>query len=195
MTNAGRRPRASSGRSVWAAAVSLGVALGACSGLDRPMAPADEAAPAKPDQSLQSTDGGLLGTGLLDTLLRCTPLPAVHAAKLIGPAGGTLTVGPHSLVLPPGALSYAITITADAPSDTVNSVRFQPQGLQFAAGHAAQLTMSYANCPLPGRLLPKRIAYTTDLLEILNLLLSVDNVLLQRVSAQIAHFSRYAIAW
>jgi hypothetical protein len=159
------------------------------------MAPTDEAAPAKPDQSLQSTDGGLLGTGLLDTLLRCTPLPAAHAAKLIGPAGGTLTVGPHSLVIPPGALSYALTITADAPSDTVNSVRFQPQGLQFAAGHPAELTMSYANCPLLGRLLPKRIAYTTDLLEILNLLLSVDNVLLQRVSAQIAHFSRYAIAW
>jgi len=194
MTGAGRRWRAPNGRWVWAAAVSLGVALGACSGLDRPTAPADEAAPAKPDQSLQSTDGGL-GTGLLPTLLRCTPLPAAHAAKTIGPAGGTLTVGPHSLVIPPGALSYALTITADAPSDTVNSVQFQPQGLQFAAGHPAQLTMSYANCSLAGQLLPKRIAYTTDLLSILELLLSVDNVQLQRVSAQIAHFSRYAIAW
>jgi hypothetical protein len=104
-------------------------------------------------------------------------------------------VGPHSLVVPPGALSYALTITADVPSDTVNSIRFQPQGLQFAAGHPAQLTMSYANCSLAGQLVPKRIAYTTDLLSILELLLSVDNAQLQRVSAQIAHFSRYAIAW
>jgi len=98
-------------------------------------------------------------------------------------------------VVPPGALSSSLTITGDVPSDTVNSIRFRPQGLQFVSGHPAQLTMRYANCPLLGRLLPKRIAYTTDLLRILEILLSVDNVGLQKVSAQITHFSRYAISW
>jgi hypothetical protein len=122
-------------------------------------------------------------------------MAAAHASAVIGPQGGTLAVGPHNLVVPPGALPDATTITGDAPSDTVNSVQFQPQGLQFASGHPAQLTMSYANCPLLGRVLPKQIAYATDLLQILEVLLSVDNASLRQVSAQISHFSRYAIAW
>jgi hypothetical protein len=122
-------------------------------------------------------------------------MPAAHSAAVIGADGGTLVIGPHKLVIPAGALPDTVTITADAPSDTVNSIRFEPQGLVFAAGHQAQLTLSYANCPLVAQLLPKRIAYTTDLLSILELLVSVDNVLLRRVSADIGHFSRYAIAW
>jgi hypothetical protein len=92
-------------------------------------------------------------------------------------------------------LSRSLTITGDIPSDTVNSIRFQPQGLQFVSGHPARLSMSYANCPLLGRLLPKRIAYTTDPLQILQILVSLDDVLVKKVSAQITHFSRYAISW
>jgi hypothetical protein len=171
--------------------VGLALTMLACTG-DQATAPSES--PAAADQLLGG-EGGLLGTSLLGQLLRCNPLPAAHAASVIGPGGGTLLVGPHKLVVPAGALSRTLTITADSPSDTVNSIRFEPQGLYFEAGHPARLTMSYANCPLLAKVLPKRIAYTTDLLRILQLLLSLDNVLLQRVSADIAHFSRYAIAW
>jgi hypothetical protein len=171
--------------------VGLALTILACTG-DQATAPSES--PAAPEQLLGG-DGDILGTGLLGQLLRCDPLPPTHAATVIGPGGGTLQIGPHTLVVPAGALSRTLTITADAPSDTVNSIRFEPQGLHFEAGHPARLTMSYANCPLLARLLPKRIAYTTDLLHILQLLLSFDNVLLHRVSADIAHFSRYAIAW
>ena len=135
--------------------------------------------------------GDLLG-GL--GLLKCTPLPAASASKLIGPAGGTLQVGPHVLVVPPGALSQSVLIRAEAPTDVVNSVRLYPEGLQFTRVGAA-LTMSYANCNLLGRLLPKRIAYTTERLNILSYLLSLDNLLKKQVTGRLEHFSRYAVAW
>ena len=78
---------------------------------------------------------------------------------------------------------------------TTLTVRFGPEGLQFAAGQHATLTLSYANCPLLGSLLPKRIAYTTDLLSILSYVISVDDLVHRRVSGSLEHFSRYAVAW
>lgn len=138
---------------------------------------------------------GLLGSGIGAGLLTCTAMPAAHAEQSIGPAGGSLAVGPHVLVVPAGALDSAVLITADAPRDTVNSVKLGPDGLRFAAGHPAALTLSYANCSLLGRLAPKHIAYTSDLLQILEILPSLDNLLTQRVTAPLQHFSRYAIAW
>src|SRR6185295_19908172 len=106
-----------------------------------------------------------------------------------------LTVGPHTLTVPAGALGAPVLITADAPVGTVNSVRFGPEGLQFAAGKPATLTLSYANCPLLGSLLPKRVAYTTDLLAILSYVTSLDDLLARKVTGSLAHFSRYAVAW
>ncbi len=135
--------------------------------------------------------GDLLG-GL--GLLRCTPLPAASASKVIGPAGGSLQVGPHVLRIPAGALTRSVTIRAEAPSDVVNSVRLFPEGLQFTKV-GASLTMSYANCNLLGRLTPKRIAYTTERLTILSYLLSIDNTLKKQVTGRLEHFSRYAVAW
>ncbi len=126
-------------------------------------------------------------------LLRCSPMPADTTVQVIGPAGGTLFVGPHALVVPAGALDTAVTITAVAPSDTVNRVRFEPEGLQFAS--RAALTMSYANCSLLGSLLPKRVAYTDETLAILEILPSLDHLLQQRVTGRLEHFSNYAVSW
>jgi len=55
--------------------------------------------------------------------------------------------------------------------------------------------MSYANCSLLGILLPKRIAYTDDNLNIISYLLSLDNLLAKRVTGKVNHFSEYAVAW
>lgn len=126
-------------------------------------------------------------------LLRCSPLPPDSITQTIGADGGTLSVGVHRLVIPAGALAAPVTITALAPSDTVNQVRFQPQGLVFL--RPASLTMSYANCDLLGSLAPKRIAYTTDALVILEYLVSLDDLLSHSVTGQVWHFSTYAIAW
>lgn len=128
-------------------------------------------------------------------LLKCTPLPYASASQRIGPDGGTLEIGPHTLTIPPGALTESVVIRGEAPVDRVNSVRLWPEGLRFANGKDARLTLSYRNC-LGATLLPlKRIVYTTDNLRLLSVLVSVDDVLRQRVSTGLKHFSRYAVAW
>ncbi len=171
-------------RRVVVASVLLLVAALACT--DRtptsvPVAPA-------PDASLI---GGLLGaTGLL----KCSNLPYASSTKTIGALGGTISAGPHTLVIPPGALSAPTTITMTAPRGLgVNAVKFAPEGLRFAT--PATLTMSYSNCSLLGKLLPKRIAYTDDNLNILSYLLSLDNLLSARVTGKVNHFSNYVVAW
>ena len=103
-------------------------------------------------------------------------------------------MGPHTLFIPPGALSHPVMIKGEAPTDTVNSVRFSPEGLQFE--HSATLTLSYSNCSLLGGLLtPKRVAYTTDDLHILSYLPSQDDLLGRKVTGKVDHFSRYAVGW
>ena len=149
--------------------------------------------PTAPQPPPPSADliGSLLGaTGLL----KCSDLPYASTTQTIGTAGGTLTAGPHRLVIPPRALSQATTITMIVPTGLgVNAVKFEPEGLQFQV--PAELTMSYANCSLLGKLLPKRIAYTTNNLQILYYLLSLDNLLSKYVTGKVNHFSSYVIAW
>lgn len=148
------------------------------------------------DPSAPTPQADLGGLSLLPPpvgLLVCAPLPADSVTQTIGPEGGTLGVGVHRLTVPAGALDSAVSITAVAPSDTVNRVRFQPEGLAFQ--QPASLTMSYANCDLLGSTLPKRVAYTTDLLAILEYLPSIDDFSSQVVTGQLGHFSDYAIAW
>ncbi|HKT59875.1 MAG TPA: hypothetical protein VJQ46_07470 [Gemmatimonadales bacterium] len=165
------------------------LSLASCSSLGEPTAPGDEA------PSALLAGNGLLGTSVGSGLLACNPLPYAADSATIGAEGGTLTVGPHTLTVPAGALDAPVLITAEAPVGTVNSVHFGPEGLQFAVGKPATLTLSYANCPLLGSLLPKRIAYTSDLLAILSYVISVDDLLHRRVTGELEHFSRYAVAW
>ncbi len=140
-------------------------------------------------------DASLIG-GLLDAtgLLKCSNLPYDSETKTIGALGGSISAGPHTLVIPPGALLNPTAITMTAPTGLgVNAVKFQPEGLRFAT--PAALTMSYANCSLLGKLLPKRIAYTDDNLNIISYLLSLDNLLSKNVTGKVNHFSDYVIAW
>jgi len=127
-------------------------------------------------------------------LLKCSDLPYASSKATIGPDGGSISAGPHTLVIPAGALSVPTTITMTAPTGRgVNAVEFAPEGLQFA--RSASLTMSYSNCSLLGKLLPKRIAYTSSSLDVLYYVLSLDNIFAKRVTGQVNHFSNYAIAW
>lgn len=145
--------------------------------------------------SLSGTLDGTV-TGVVQTvnatLLRCTPLPYQVVRQRVGSGGGVVTVGPHKLEIPRGALKQTVTITAEIPSDPVNSVRFSPEGLRFSA--SAKLTMSYANCDQTVSL-PKKIVYTNELLSILEVLESLDSARSKTVSAPVDHFSRYAVAW
>jgi len=136
----------------------------------------------------------LLGGGIqIPGLLTCAPRPSDSVTQTIGSEGGVLQVGPHRLSVPAGALAAPVSITAVAPSETVNRVRFQPEGLRFQ--QPASLTLSYGNCNLLELPRPPRIAYTTDALAILEYLPSLDNAGAQRVTGEVGHFSSYAVAW
>jgi hypothetical protein len=157
----------------------------------RPPAAAQAAAPVVAPQA--DLLGGVSNLLKHVGLLSCSALPPATGSKTIGSEGGTINVGPHSFVVPRGALSHPVTITATIEPEHVNHIQFKPEGLQFKK--SASLTMSYANCNILNSLLPKHIAHVDEDLNILSLLLSVDNLLARKVTGQVDHFSDYAIAW
>jgi hypothetical protein len=124
-------------------------------------------------------------------LLECKVTESYSTTQVVGPWGGTIRVGPHSLYIPAGALSSSERITATAPKGNVVEVEFQPHGLKFEK--PTQLTMSYRDCGLVGKLLP-RIVYADENHNILEVLLTVPNVLRQTVTAKTDHFSTYLLA-
>ncbi len=155
-------------------------------------------APAGPSTmtAMEGQQSDLLIGGFLNTLqnlhlLSCSPQAYATRTQVVGVNGGTIYVGTHKLVIPAGALSRNYTVRAEQVTSGVNSVRFSPQGLTFAK--PAKLTLSYSNCsPL---LVLKRVVYTNELLRILELIPSLDDLSTKTVTGDIRHFSRYAVAW
>jgi hypothetical protein len=134
--------------------------------------------------------GGLLRgvTGLL----MCEPQPYMASVQVIGREGGTIRAGQHVLVIPPNALTRSTVITAERPVSIAATVRLSPHGLRFE--RSADLTLDYAHCD--GLLYPrKRVAYTDELLKILEWPFSADDPRNEQVLAKIDHFSRYAVAY
>ena len=172
-------------------AVLLVVCLFAPSCGEPPSSPIAPAAPAE----MPAPEASLIGDLLRPTgLLKCSELPYDSETRTIGEAGGSISAGPHILVIPSGALGGPTQITMTASTSRgVNEVHFEPEGLTF--DRSAALTMSYANCSLLGKLLPKRIAYTDERLNILYYLLSLDNIFAKRVTGKLGHFSDYVVAW
>jgi hypothetical protein len=108
----------------------------------------------------------------------------------IGPLGGTINFGPHSLVVPPAALLTPTLITATAPADGHLTAVLQPSGLQFIL--PATLSLGYSQCnPQPSNTLS--VVYLSGPLgQILELLPSLLHLDTHTVSAPIWHFSVYA---
>ena len=138
-------------------------------------------------------------------LVPCSALPDQSVTAAIGPEGGSITVGPHVLFIPAGALQRRVSITA--------KIHFRPKGLTGKEGWQvnavgfkphltfqtpAYLMMSYANCDptYVASLLPKQIVYANGALNIvLEDEASDDYPDAMMVTAWIDHFSNYAIAW
>jgi hypothetical protein len=138
---------------------------------------------------LTTTVVGTLGN--VTDLLLCSPQPYDKEVRTIGPDGGVISVGTHTLIIPRGALTRPVTITAEQVSGSTNSIRFSPEGLQF--DRPAVLTMTYDNCALV--LLKKKIVYTDEMLEIREVLRTLDLFQRKQATAGIDHFSRYALAY
>lgn len=124
----------------------------------------------------------------ISMLTPCKAQPSAEAAAWIGPKGGILRAGKHTLKVPANALSSTIRITMEAPSSTINRVAFGPDGLTFKV--PAQLTMSYSNC-LTGS---DAIVYINDNLLIIETTPSQVDPASQTVYGAISHFSDYALS-
>ena len=177
--------------------------LSACS-TDSPSAPRapEIAAPAQPPADLLGLDvGGVLGgvvsgltgtvSGVLNLILFPCETPSYGSVtQTVGHYGGTIKVGPHSLYIPPGALSEPVAITATASAGQQVRLDFQPHGLQFK--QSATLTLSYSHCSRE----PERptIVYVDDNLTILEQFSTYNDRYRDRVVGRIDHFSGYAFA-
>ena len=140
--------------------------------------------------TLESTTNTLTST--VEKLL--SPFPCSTpgygtVSRTIGVAGGTVVIGPHTLSIPPYALSRNTTITATAPAGRMLRIDFEPEGLRFA--RPTVLTMSYRACANPPAL--PRVVYIDDDLNLLEVLPSVNSLFTQSVTAKLNHFSGYAV--
>ena len=178
--------------------IAFAMALAATVSLGCATSPVEPEPPVDPELGLV---GSLLGTtttvlkttlSAVTGLVGCLPLDPVKGSKQIGSAGGTIRVGEYSLVVPSGALAKNYHITMEQVKDSVNSVRFGPEGLKFSK--PARLTMSYDNCILKNNK-PRRIVYVNEALKVLETPVSRDDQKREEVTADIDHFSRYAVAW
>jgi len=175
-----------------APALLLGVAV-SCSP-DTPTQPAAPRASASLVDGLVGTVGGTVGGvagSVAPQLLACPVSQSYTASRVIGPAGGVIKVGPHTFVVPAGALASNVTITATAPAGNYVVVDFKPQGLRFALPTA--LTLSYQNCGLVQGLL-LGVAYVDDSRSILEFVTSSNNIFTRTITGKVDHFSGYAVA-
>lgn len=178
--------------------LAASVVLASCSGGTSPLEPQGTSS-ASPDgaiygpQEIPDINTNLLGGLLGKKYLTCTPLPAQTKSASIGLLGGVINIGPHKLIIPPGAVLGKKTITAQITAgDVTNSIKFSPEGLKFLV--PSVLTISWSNCKYTGLLSLLKLAYTSDdLKSILELLPAVQ--VNKTVIGTIGHFSRYAIAF
>jgi hypothetical protein len=128
---------------------------------------------------------------------QCTPQPSAASSAKIGPGGGTIRAGKHTLTIPAGALKRSVVITMKAPSDSLNYVVFGPEGLTFDPAYLPTLVMGYDNCAVNAQQEESlKIVYTDDLMTtVLDTTESVADTLNHTVGAKLRHFSRYAVAY
>jgi hypothetical protein len=123
-------------------------------------------------------------------LVVCKTKTSASVSQRIGSQGGVLTLNGHTLVIPPKALSSKVTITLSQEKGINSLVDLQPEGLQFAI--PASLTLDYSDCTIPpsaavvGYLNPNGTIEPLPSLDLRDLL---------KVTAPLAHFSQYAVAW
>ncbi|MGH7618229.1 MAG: hypothetical protein ACREPM_13465, partial [Gemmatimonadaceae bacterium] len=117
----------------------------------------------------------------------CTPRDPQYGTATIGPSGGELDVGSSRLIIPPGALTKTIDVSATMPAGDTPTVIFQPTGLQFKK--PAGLIIDASNCTdVPD------VVYIDELGDVSPPIAAVYSTWWHTVAAPIDHFSGYAVA-
>lgn len=177
------------------AAIVLAIVT-ACVSADSPSAPRPPQASLLGDLSgtVTNTLEGTVNTttGVVETLLSpypCTTTGYGSVTRTIGVGGGVILIGPHSLAIPPYALSRNTTITASAPAGRNLRIDFEPEGLRFSK--PTVLRMSYSACANKPAL--PRIVFVDDQLQLLEILPTVNDLFSNAASAKLNHFSAYML--
>lgn len=128
---------------------------------------------------------------LASPLLVCDALAYAADVEVVGPAGGELQIGPHTLSIPKGALAEPVEIKGEVDGSGLVAVQLSPHGLKFAK--SPTLRLSYGHCAAPVST-GKSLVYVDDALNILEFPTSHDAKSSEEVVGLINHFSRYAVA-
>jgi hypothetical protein len=123
-------------------------------------------------------------------LVVCKTKTSASVSQRIGAKGGMLTLNGHTLVIPPYALSSTVRITLSQEKGINSLVDLQPEGLQFAI--PASLTLDYTDCTHPPTAVFVGYLNPNGAIEPLP---SIDMPSILKVTAPLAHFSQYAVAW
>jgi hypothetical protein len=169
----------------------LVVFLAACS--DAPTAaapaPAVNAAVAEPSARPASTSA---------TLLACPSTTADSARAVIGPRGGSVSVGGSSLVVPPSAVATPTTFTLVAPASPVVQVEVHAAGVDhYEFAHPVTVSVSYARCDDAALPTARLGAWWVDgaTLERLGVMAARDDRRQRRVTFITDHLSGYAVVY
>lgn len=176
------------------AALLLGGVLAACAGDAGTVSPLS--APASSSQDL-----GFLKRGFAKPLANaerafsgttCATHVTVSGSGVFGPAGGTLVFGTSRLIIPGGALTDTVTITATSLGGEWNRVELQPHGLQFAK--SAGLLLDTSGCAIDAQHAPD-VVYLDEFGAVIEVIWAIFDPRWQTIAAPINHFSGYAIAF
>lgn len=123
------------------------------------------------------------------SIVYCEPLQYTGDVKIMGPEGGEISIGPHKLWVPAGALETHTVITGEMAVSLAVSVKLSPHGTQFL--RPVTLQLNYKHCSQPDDL-TRRVAYTDEQLNVLEWQSSLDSSE-GIVNGYLWHFSQYTV--
>jgi hypothetical protein len=137
--------------------------------------------------------GGLLGgvVSTVTTTVTSTVCLVDGIVADIGIDGGTISLCGNSLVIPAHSLKNLTHIQLVPVAGHPGVVQFYPEGLQFATNAKPTLTLSTDGMPSGATAF---IVYTDDTGNVKEVETTTGRTA-HSVSAQIGHFSRYAVSW
>lgn len=109
----------------------------------------------------------------------------------IGIGGGTISLCGNSLVIPAHSLLTTVKIKLVPVPGQPGAVQFYPEGLKFSPNAKPTLTLNTDGVPAGAK---PYIVYTDDNGKVLEVQTTTGQTA-HSISAQIGHFSRYAVAW
>ena len=139
-----------------------------------------------------STPPGVIGAPYIiaggSGLAGCTPRNPQYGTATIGPSGGEIDVGRNRLIVPSGALTQTVRVSATVPDASTPTIIFEPNGLRFKK--PAGLILDASNCvDVPA------VVYINELGVASHPIPAIYSTWWRTIAAPIDHFSGYAVAF